>query len=211
MATMECEPTASPDVTTCALEPDNVDVPKVVEFEASRNVTVPVGELPEEIWTFAVNVMFCPNVEGLLLDVTVVVVCIEFTACVSANDVLLAKFASPQYFAVTECEPAVSADVTNWTVEPDNVDVPSVVAPSKNVTVPVGKPPEELCIFAVSVTLCPSVEGLLFDVTVVVVCFALGPGSPVPVRATKSDAPFVPFTTRLPARGPPVVGAKVTL
>lgn len=73
---------------------DKRDAPIVVA--PSKNVTRPVGDPPEEICTFAVNTMICPAVDGLLLDVTIVVVCIEFTICVSADDELPMKFASPE-------------------------------------------------------------------------------------------------------------------
>ena len=53
-------------------------------------------------------------------------------------------------------------------VVPDNVPVPRFVAPSKNVTVPVGVPDAPL-IVAVKVTLCAIVDGLTDDVTAVVV------------------------------------------
>ena len=54
---------------------------------------------------------------------------------------------------------------------PDNVPVPSVVAPSRKVTVPDGLPAPgaTTATVAVKVTLCPKVDGLSDEATVVVV------------------------------------------
>jgi len=55
-------------------------------------------------------------------------------------------------------------------VPPDNVPVPSVVAPSRKVTVPVGVATVVLPVtVAVKVTLCPKTDGLADEATVVVV------------------------------------------
>jgi len=58
----------------------------------------------------------------------------------------------------------------NVAVPPDNVPVPRVVVPSKNVTVPLGLPaPGATTVtVAVNVTLCPKTDGLADEVTVVV-------------------------------------------
>ena len=65
----------------------------------------------------------------------------------------------------------------NVAVPPDSVPVPSVVAPSRNVTVPVGVPVPggTTATVAVNVTDCPNTDGLADDATVVVV-LALGEG-----------------------------------
>jgi hypothetical protein len=59
----------------------------------------------------------------------------------------------------------------NVAVPPDNVPVPSVTVPSRNVTVPDGLPaPGAVTVtVAVKVTLCPNVDGLRDEATVVVV------------------------------------------
>ena len=136
VAVMECEPTASADVVSCALEFVKLIVPRAAV--PSKKVTVPVGELPEEICTFAMNVTLCPTVDGLLLEITVVAVWIGFTDCVKTDEALPAKLASPEYFAVMECEPRASEVMENCALELESVAVPSIVAPSKNATVPVG-------------------------------------------------------------------------
>ena len=58
--------------------------------------------------------------------------------------------------------------VVNVATPPDNVPVPRVVAPSRNVTVPVGVPPDPVTV-AVKVTDCPETVGLTLDYTTVVV------------------------------------------
>src|SRR5262245_41920155 len=62
-------------------------------------------------------------------------------------------------------------DVTKLAVPLARVAVPSTVAPSLNVTDPVGGPggPAVLATTAVNVTACPNWLGLLFDATVVLV------------------------------------------
>jgi len=80
-----------------------------------------------------------------------------FTVCVSAVDVLVVKFPSLAYTAVRLWLLALNAvvDVVNVaTPETFNVPVPSGVAPSLKVTVPVGVPPVEVTV-AVSVTAPP--------------------------------------------------------
>ena len=66
-----------------ALPALSVPVPRVVA--PSLNVTVPVAVLGV---TVAVNVTDCPNVEGLVPDVTAVVLAATPTVCVSGVDVL---------------------------------------------------------------------------------------------------------------------------
>ena len=54
--------------------------------------------------------------------------------------------------------------------EPFRVPVPSVVAPSLNVTVPVGVPVPELgATVAVNITDCPTVDGFAEEIRVVMV------------------------------------------
>jgi len=73
----------------------------------------------------------------------------------------------PLYVAVILCDPVVNVDVANVAVLPLNVPVPILVAPSKNVTVPVGVPDVDDTV-AVKVTLWPNVDGFKDEVTVVV-------------------------------------------
>src|ERR1700720_1666474 len=73
-----------------------------------------------------------------------------------------------------ECVPIARVVVENC-VELAKVDVPSVVAPSKNVTVPVPVIGLPILIptVAVKVTLCPYMEGLRLEMTIVPVGFPL--------------------------------------
>jgi hypothetical protein len=95
------------------------------------------------------------------------------TVCVNAGDVLVAKLESPLYFAVIEWEPTVvSEDVLYVATPPLSVPVPSVTAPSRNVTEPVGVPPAPVTV-AVKVTDWPPMRGLSEEVTAVVLDLVL--------------------------------------
>jgi hypothetical protein len=96
-----------------------------------------------------------------------------FTLWVNAADVLVANVASPEYFAVIECDPALRAAVVIVALPALSVPLPIEVAPSKNETPPDGVPGELLLTVAVKVTDWPVVEGLADDVTTVLVA-ALG-------------------------------------
>ena len=95
-----------------------------------------------------------------------------FTSCVSTDVVDPAKLEFPPYTAVIECDPVLKDDVANvaWPL-PFREPVPNVVAPSMNVTVPVGTVvfPLGPATVAVNVTCCPAVDGFCDDVTAVVV------------------------------------------
>ena len=84
--------------------------------------------------------------------------CIAVTVTVTAFDVLPALLLSPPYTAVTEFAPRGSIEVANVaTPEPFSIPVPSVAAPSMNVTLPVGViPPVGGVTVAVNVTLVPT-------------------------------------------------------
>ena len=91
---MECVPAPRPDVDRVATPfVPSADVPRM-ELP-SLNVTLPVA--PEDGLTVAENVISCPRVEGLSDDVNAVVVLITLadTTCVSEDDVLPVKLASP--------------------------------------------------------------------------------------------------------------------
>jgi hypothetical protein len=81
------------------------------------------------------------------------------------------KLLSPAYTAVIVCEPMASELILKVAASPDSVPVPSVVAPSLKVTVPVGVPlPGATTLtVAVNVTDCPYAEGLPDVLTPVVV------------------------------------------
>ena len=83
-----------------------------------------------------------------------------FTVMVTAAEVEAAKFVSPPYCAVMLWLPVASELVAYVaTPEPLRVPEPSLVAPSRKVTVPVGVPllPEAPATVAVKVTLVPVV------------------------------------------------------
>ena len=69
------------------------------------------------------------------------------------------------------CAPAASVEVVKVAVAPESAAVPSVVAPSKNVTVPVGVPAPGAVTdtVAVIVTDWPKTDGLTFEVAELVV------------------------------------------
>jgi len=70
------------------------------------------------------------------------------------------------------CVPTDRLDTESVALPPAlSADDPSVVAPSRNVTVPVGVP-DELETRAVNVRLCPNTDGLSDDVSAVVVLIA---------------------------------------
>jgi hypothetical protein len=58
-----------------------------------------------------VNVTLCPVIEGLLFEMTVVVVDITFSVCINVDDVLGSKVESPEYCAVMERVPLANQDV----------------------------------------------------------------------------------------------------
>jgi hypothetical protein len=75
-----------------------------------------------------------------------------FTVCAKAAEVLVPNVASPEYFAVIECEPALRADVVKVALPALRVPLPIEFAPSRNETVPEGVPGELLLTVAVNVT-----------------------------------------------------------
>ena len=101
------------------------------------------------------------------MDVNVVVVLALLTVCTRTDDVLPENVLLPLYWAVTLCVPADRVD-TESAANPlaSIVDDPRFVAPSRNVTVPVGVP-DELDTKAVNPTLCPYVDGFGDDVSAV--------------------------------------------
>jgi hypothetical protein len=152
---IECTPTVSVDIVKVATPlVFSVPVPSVVV--PSRKVTVPVGvpEVLDEI--VAVNVTGAPlDTEAAELT-NAAVVGVSVMVSVTAAEVLPAKFALPLYLAVIECAPTASVDVVKVaTPLPFSVPVPSVVVPSRKVTVPVGVPEVLDEIVAVSVNGLP--------------------------------------------------------
>src|SRR5881397_1007664 len=156
-----------------ALPLTSVAVPSTVA--PSRNVTVPVGTAAAEV-TVALSVTACPVVDGFGVEVRVVVVAAAagaFTTWFTVAEVLAANVALPPYAAVSGCVPTASVEMESEALPLTSVAVPSTVAPSRNVTVPVGTPAAEVTV-ALSVTACPVVEGFGVEVKLVVVDAAGG-------------------------------------
>ncbi len=86
---IECGPIERLEVEKVAIPLElSTDEPRVVV--PSLNVTLPVGvPVPDVGATVAVNVTFCPNVDGLALEDTVVLVAAWFTVCDRIAEVLL--------------------------------------------------------------------------------------------------------------------------
>src|SRR6266581_3587447 len=178
---MECDPTLSEDVAQLARPWLRVRLLQLVmAVPPSLKVTFPAGVPAPGLLavTVAVKVTDCLNTDGLAEELADVVVP-YFTVCVSLEEVLPLKFASPPYDALIEWEPTASVLVTNvaWP-EAFRVPVPRVLGPSLKVTVPVGVPAPLVLAFtvAVKVTGCPDTDGLIEETTPVVV-----PGSVVVV------------------------------
>src|SRR5438874_1962083 len=171
---MECDPTLSEDVAQLARPLLRVRLLQLVmAVPPSWKVTFPAGVPAPGLLavTVAVKVTDCLNTDGLTEELADVVVP-YFTVCVSLEEVLPLKFASPPYDALIEWEPTASVLVTNvaWP-EPFRVPVPRVLEPSLKVTVPVGVPAPGLLAVtvAVKVTDCPDTDGLAEELTRVVV------------------------------------------
>src|SRR5947208_1019748 len=171
---MECDPTLSEDVAQLARPWLRVRLLQLVmAVPPSWKVTFPAGVPAPGLLavTVAVKVTDCLNTDGLTEELADVVVP-YFTVCVSLEEVLPLKFASPPYDALIEWEPTASVLVTNvaWP-EPFRAPVPRVLEPSLKVTVPVGVPAPGLfaVTVAVKVTDCPDTDGLVEELTRVVV------------------------------------------
>jgi hypothetical protein len=135
VAVIECDATLSVDVEHPALPllkataAHNVVAP-------SLNVTLPVGDWPV---TVAVNVTFWPNVDGFTEEPSAVLLVALLTTCVTVLDVDVALLPSPLYVAVIECDATLSADVEHPALPVLSATFEQIaVAPSLNVTVPVG-------------------------------------------------------------------------
>jgi hypothetical protein len=146
--------------------PSRVPVPSAVE--PSLKLTIPVG-IPPELVTVAVKVIPWVRLLGFNDEATLTVLEFWLTDCVNTDDALPAYTRSPPKIAVIEWLPAASALVLNvaWPL-PLSEPVPSIVAPSIKVTVPVGVMIRPLTL-AVNVTDWPNALGLSEDITDVVV------------------------------------------
>ena len=148
-------------------------VPRVVA--PSVNVTGPVG-VPMDDVTIAVKVTADPKADGFRLELSAVAVGATFTVWVTAGAVLAPKPLAPEYPAITVWVPTVRFETLMLAWPSARVWVPRVVAPSVNVTVPVGVPEAEVTA-AVKVTADPNVDGFGLELNAVPVD-AAGPVSP---------------------------------
>ena len=123
--------------------------------------------IPPTAAIVAVNTTFTPAAAGFTLEdrfsVETSVICSMSTA-----EVEVAWFVSPEYTAVRLFAPTLKAEVVSVAIPPLTVDVPITAPPSSNVTLP-EIPGLSALMVAVSVTGCPSGEGLLLLVSTVVV------------------------------------------
>jgi hypothetical protein len=115
--------------------------------------------------TVAVSGTSAENTEMPVSVVRVVVVAYFTTCMATAADVLRFSAPSPEYAAVIEWLPAVSAVVESTAMPPFTATVPIASAPSRNWTVPVAV---EGVTVAVNVALCPTFNGDAGPVSVVV-------------------------------------------
>ena len=165
-AVMLCVPTVRLLGANVALPPLTTPVPS--DVLPSMNVTVPVIGLALLV-TVAVNVTALPNVKVWHTFVIVVVVHARLTVWLNpGDDVHDWKFVAPLYAAVMLCVPAVRLLVVNTALPLLTRPVPSDVLPSLNVTVPVIGLALLLTV-AVNVTLRPYTDGLMDEVTAVLV------------------------------------------
>ena len=109
MAVIVWLPTAKPEVLKLAVvvPPLVLTVPWPMLVPPSEKVTTPVGVPGPLIDTVATKLTLWPEIEGLIDDVSVVLVLPLPTLCIS-DPVLPRKFASPALEAVTVWLPTVS-------------------------------------------------------------------------------------------------------
>ena len=113
------------------------------------------------------------------------------------DEVLVAWVVLPLYTAVISREPTASALVTHCAWFPESATPAHTwVAPSRNVTVPVGVPPATV---AVKVTDWPEIDGLALEVTVVVVAVLV-----VKVAVTVAAAEIETTHVPVPLQPPPL-------
>ena len=144
----------------------------------SRNDTFPVGvPAPDCGVTRAVNVTLAPAlicVAEAEREVVVLIFAGAETVIEIADDTDAAKFVSPEYVTVTECEPAASVLVLYEAAPATSAGMASCVGPSRTVTVPVGVPvPEFRATEIFKVSICPVVSCVAdAETDVVVAIFA---------------------------------------
>ena len=166
-AVIECDPTVKDEIARVAVPAVTVPVP--IAVAPSLKVTVPVTVPVAVVLTVAVKVTDWPTTDGFDEETTAAVVAALFTTWLNAGEVLPLKLPSPPYTAVIECEPTAREERVRVAVPAVSVPVPIAVAPSLKVTVPVLVPVAVVLTVAVKVTDWLKVDGLVADVTAVVV------------------------------------------
>jgi hypothetical protein len=164
-------PVESVAVLNCADPPVDVDdlpvnVADPTTVCESRNVMLPVGvTVPAAAATFAVNVTPLPAVICVAdrdKDVLVLIFAGGETVTATTAELEAEKFGSPAYAATIVCEPVDRVEIERVAVPEVRVAEPSALAPSLNVTVPVGVPlPDCGATVAVNFTVCPVVSCVL--------------------------------------------------
>lgn len=154
-------------LSVAAALPSSVPVP--IAVPPSKNVTVPVGAPPADIVTATVNVTDCPPTAGFSEEASVVVVVRGVITNGFAAELLKAKFESPEYWAIIECEPTASEEMLSVACPAPNVLVPSKIPLSRKLTLPVGVPVGVVETVAVIVTTWPNMPGFGDGLTVVTV------------------------------------------
>jgi hypothetical protein len=190
-AVMVCGPAESVEVENVAI-PAALSVPVPSEVAPSRKDTVPVGfAVPLAGVTVAVNITLAPvfPVVGPVSEVVVEINAGAFIVSVNAAEVLVAKFVSPLYCAVIDCEPTGSIVVESVAIPPAPTTAfpASTPTPSENVTVPEIAPAVAEVTVAVSVTFAPKVAGFGEAITTVVVLAFGGPCETVTTTAVEVD------------------------
>jgi hypothetical protein len=161
-------PTGNFVVLIVAVPPLNTADPNVrVPF---LNVTVPVGPPASPEATVAVSVTGCGKVDGLGLEVTVVVEGYGLTVSVSAL-APVRWYRSPANDALIAWPPFLLKVVVKVATPPTVVDVPNVVVPSVNVTWPPSGTGGAEVEVAVKVTGWPNTAGLSDDTSWVMTSF----------------------------------------
>ena len=158
-AVMECDATPSADVIRVATALV-LSVPVPMGELPSRNVTVPTGAIPAVV-TVAVNVMDWPPMIGFCEDASAVDVVRGAIVSASGEELLGAKFESPEYCATIESAPAGNDEIFSAACPAFNADVPSKTPLLKKLALPDGVPGAVVAMLltvAVRVTGCPKIE-----------------------------------------------------
>src|SRR4051812_1793992 len=155
------EPPASEATPRVATPATSGPLPMVVA--PSLNVTDPVGvPAPGAVAeTVAVKMTCCPKTLGFAEEASAIPVKALLTVCATAEEVEPTKSELPPYTALIVWEPTVSDAIEKFAPPPHDALPILVVAPSLNVTDPVGVPAPGAVAetVAVKMTCCPKTLG----------------------------------------------------